>query len=177
MHAPLSLLALPLLPLAALASTATLYAWPLAAPSPTPLATINYSVSPANASATVASYTAARVPAPVPADDAAAALIRVGLYDAASKRWTGVATAARSFAPGVRRRVRLFVDGEGEAWGVGFAAGGAGGEAEDEGEEGAGMQVQVVRARKGPRPALDRPVAPGADGRAEEKEEKTFLQK
>ncbi|KAF2803766.1 uncharacterized protein BDZ99DRAFT_452848 [Mytilinidion resinicola] len=162
------LLNLLLLP-AALASTITIYTNPLhqdsasAIPSPTPLATISY--DPSTASASLASYhppTGAYTPSH---------LLRIGLFDPATKEWKGVVTSSASFADEYLKRFTLHVDEQGEVYHVGFGT-----TAKIAGSD--EVEIEVSTRAKGPQPSLNKPIVLNAEGKLEGKEpEKTFLQK
>jgi hypothetical protein len=84
----------------------TIYAWPLSAPSPEPLASVRLHSSSDGAAATLVSFTP-------PKPRHASELVRVGLYDAATGAWRGSATSAAFFGEHVDRAITLHVDGAG----------------------------------------------------------------
>lgn len=141
------------------------FAWPLSASKAQTLAKISYT----STNATVQSFTAPKIP---PGDD----VIRIGFHHSSnSGKWSGVATAASNFAPGLGRKVLLHLNAEGVVYHVGFKATEQGSSAKG-GKD--GLDVEVVRMRKGPTPHLNKPVVVSADGKVEDKEpEKSFLQK
>jgi hypothetical protein len=152
------------------ASTVTVYAWPLTAPSPTSFATITISASQTKPEAEVNSLHLPLIP---PSTDE---IVRIGLYDPASKQWRGTATAASSFAPGLTRKLTLHVDQNGNAYHASLSAFEIPGESQKKDE----LQVEVIPPSLGSQPILNKPVVLNADGKvpqAEEKDQKTFLQK
>lgn len=178
-----------LLPTLSLAETLALYAWPLSSPSPSPLATIQYTPPslPSSTSPSTAIPAKADTWTPPRLDDANGDdLIRIGLYDAKTKSWTGVVTSAASLVPGLEKKVTLRVDAEGQVWGLSFVAGVAPGPRKagrakgtsgEDAKEAADVTVEIVGVHRGPEPVLNRPVVLSAEGKVQEKEEKTFLQK
>ena len=192
----------------------TIYAWPLTAPSPTALATLTY--DPISLTASLKSYTPPKVPS---ADarsasswfstsssqsasdgDATASLIRIGLYDPSTKRWTGTVTAVENFAveDGARPKLTLVVDGKGRVFSVAFGTESVGDEEEVNGQaddkqkkqepqrkkgakdekDGEEIRIELVRRTAGPKPVLNKPAVVDADGRVEgQVPEKSFVQK
>ncbi len=149
-------------------STVTVYAWPLAAPSPTSFATIAFS-----ASKPIAEVNSLHLPPIPPSTDE---IVRIGLYDPSTKQWRGTATAASSFAPGLARKLTIHVDEDGNAYHASLSAFELQGKSKKKDE----LQVEVIPPRPGPQPILNKPVVLNADGKvqqAEEKDQKTFLQK
>jgi hypothetical protein len=112
--APLALLALVASALAA-PDAITIYAWPLSAASPAPLASVRLSATPDGAAATLLSYTP-------PASRHAGELVRVGLYDASTGAWRGSATSAAFFGEHVDRSITVHVDAAGAPYHVGVGA-------------------------------------------------------
>jgi len=152
------------------ASTVTVYAWPLSATSPTSFATIALSTSQTKTKAEVNSLQLPSIP---PSTDE---IVRIGLYDPSTKQWSGTATAASSFAPGLARKLTLHVDEDGNAYHAMLSAFELPGKSKKKDE----LQVEVIASRPGPQPLLNKPVVLNADGKvpqAEEKDQKTFLQK
>ena len=117
MHFPSATLALLALLTTALAApdAVTIYAWPLSAPSPAPLASVRLHATADGAAATLVSYTP-------PKPRHATELVRVGLYDAATGAWRGSATSAAFFGEHVDRAITLHVDGAGVPYHVGVEA-------------------------------------------------------
>lgn len=151
-------------------STITVYAWPLAAPSPTSFATIVLSASQTKPIAKVNSLHLPEIP---PSTDE---IVRIGLFDPSTKQWRGTATAASSFAPGLTRKLTLHVDDDGNTYHVSLSAFELPGKSKKKDE----LQVEVIPPRPGPQPIPNKPVVLNADGKvpqAEEKDQKTFLQK
>jgi hypothetical protein len=165
----LVLLCAPLV-VAASPSTLTLYAWPLDAASPSPLASIvlSHSQTTTNLVASVRSFT----PPPLPqADDG---LIRIGLLDPSTNAWSGVATSAKSLAADVKKKISLHMDKNGNVYHVGFSA-----SAKAAGEK-ADVVVEVVSMAAGPEPLLNKPVVLNAEGKVDTpnpEDNKSFLQK
>jgi hypothetical protein len=154
----------------AVSSTVTVYAWPLAAPSPTSFATIALSASQAEPIAEVNSL---HLPLIQPSTDE---IVRIGLYDPATKQWRGTATAASSFAPGLARKLTLHIDGDGNAYHASLSAF----ELPEKSKKKDGLEVEVIPLRPGPQPLLNKPVVLNADGKVqqvEEKDQRSFLQK
>lgn len=151
-------------------STVTVYAWPLAAPSPTSLATVVLSASQTKPIAEVNSFHLPSIP--LSTDE----IVRIGLYDPSTKQWRGTATAASSFTPGLARKLTLHVDGDGNTYHASLSAFELPGKSKKKDE----LQVEVIQPHPGPQPILNKPVVLNADGKvpqAEEKDQKTFLQK
>ncbi|KAL8334529.1 hypothetical protein RB598_009012 [Gaeumannomyces tritici] len=120
--------------------------------------------------------------------DVAAALVRIGVYDAAAGRWassTSVASAAsfgRGYAPHFVLTVLLQSDGggssKGEAAAVVVGAACRGVRVDAGATRDFGPQAVVVPAGRGRQPALNRPVVLSAEGKqVPPVEEKTLLQK
>lgn len=151
-------------------STVTVYAWPLSTPSPTSFATI---VLEASQTAPIAEVKSVRLPSISPSKDE---LVRVGLYDSATKQWTGTATAASSFAQGLGRKLTLHVDDNGEVYHAALSAYTLPGKSKKKDV----LDVEVVPKTPGAQPILNKPVALNADGKVpqpEQKDERSFLQK
>ncbi|KAI9811702.1 MAG: hypothetical protein M1832_000699 [Thelocarpon impressellum] len=150
--------------------SAIVYAWPLSAPSPTPLLAVTYDPERLTASASDYSPPSPWPPASSPSDD----LMRVGLYDASAKKWTGVLTSSASFSPTAAKTLTLHLDAGGAVQHVGFhASEPSRGERDDE-----RPRVLLVKPSPGPSPHVNRPVLVDADGKAPEKpEERSLLQK
>ena len=103
-----------LVPFAAgqIGSTVTVYAWPLSAASPTPFAKVILDTP------TTAKLVSVTLPKLATADE----IIRVGLYDARTKSWTGVAASAAAFDSDTRKKLTLHVDEDGQVYYVGYGA-------------------------------------------------------
>ncbi|KJZ75601.1 hypothetical protein HIM_05064 [Hirsutella minnesotensis 3608] len=139
------------------------------APAPSPLAEVSYDMSALSLSSVV-SYDAPEIPE-------TAALVRIGLYDAAAKRWTGGTTvaAADNFSKGYSPHLVLSVDGDrgsvvsAACKGIGIHAGHT---------RDFGPKVVVLPEARGSQPQLNKPVVLSAEGKkVEPEQEKTFLQK
>jgi hypothetical protein len=176
-------------------STLTVYAWPVSAQSPEPLARIQLSASapstssPAPLSATILSYNA---PSVVISESE---LVRIGLYNPSTKAWTGSGASSLSFAPGFDRKILLHTDDSGEVFHVGFSATAvqdedAAAAVAEKGTKGTKKSqsvkevkgqttVEIVHSSPAPQPALNSPVVLNPDGKMEDANEdnRTFLQK
>jgi hypothetical protein len=84
----------------------TIYAWPLSASAPEPLASVRLHSTADGTTTTLVSFTP-------PKPRHASELVRVGLYDAATGAWRGSATSAAFFGEHVDRAITLHVDGAG----------------------------------------------------------------
>ena len=163
----LALLALVVISVSAVASSVTVYAWPLSASSPKPFAEITLPSTP-NDPPTVKSKKA------VTTQDGE--LVRIGLLDS-SKAWTGVATSAESFKAGITQKISLHTDSDGSVTHVSFtsfksAPVAKGAKIED-------LLVEIVPIQAGPDPVLNKPVVLNAEGKLDKPQEdnRTFLQK
>ena len=151
-------------------STVTIYAWPISAPSPTSFATVVLSASQTTPIAEVKSL---KLPSVSASKDE---FVRIGLYDATSKQWTGTATAASSFAQGLGRKLTLHIDDNGEVYQASLGAYTLPGK----GKKADVFEVEVVSKTPGALPILNRPIMLNADGKVaqpEQKDERSFLQK
>ncbi|KAL2021575.1 hypothetical protein VTK56DRAFT_7074 [Thermocarpiscus australiensis] len=102
-------------------------------------------------------------------------LVRIGVYDAAAKRWVGSTSVASAdnFGRGYSPHFALSVDGVGNYLGVACR-----GVRVDAGQtRDFGPQAVVVRTREGPQPALGKPVVLSPEGKKVVPEERSFLQK
>ncbi|KXT15122.1 hypothetical protein AC579_6460 [Pseudocercospora musae] len=141
-------------------------AWPLSASTPTKLTTVSYT----STNATLKGYDFPKIP-----DHEE--IVRVGFYHKSGK-WSGIATSAKNFAIINPMRLILHVKDNGELYHVGFKANDPITRAEGKPDTSDWLNVEVVKIRPGPVPALNKPVVVTADGQVEGKEpEKTFLQK
>jgi hypothetical protein len=153
---------------AASPSTVTVYAWPLDAASPSPLASILLSPSQSTTelSATVKSFT--------PPSQSNDALVRIGLFDPSTKAWSGVATSAKSLAADVKKKISLHTDTQGNVYHISFTASPkAAGEKQ-------GVVVEIVPMTAGPEPLLNKPVVLNAEGKVDApnpEDNRSFLQK
>ncbi|GIZ37410.1 hypothetical protein CKM354_000085600 [Cercospora kikuchii] len=141
------------------------FAWPSSADQPQPLATVSYTSN----NASIKSYTPPTIPT---GDD----VVRVGFYHD-SGDWSAVATSASNFAPAKSKKLQLHVRQDGELYHLGFKT-------SEPVSQGKGrntvkdLNVEVVKIKTGPKPALNKPIVVTADGEVEGKEpEKSFLQK
>jgi hypothetical protein len=149
-------------------STVTVYAWPLDAVSPAPLASIvlSQSQSTLDLSATVKSFT--------PPSESKEGLVRIGLLDPNTKAWSGVATSSKSLAADLKKKISLHTDKNGNVYHIGFSA-----SAKEVGEKDA-VVVEVVPMSAGPEPLLNKPVILNAEGKVDTpnpEDNKSFLQK
>jgi hypothetical protein len=186
-------------------STVTLYAWPLEASKPQPLASIKY--WPDHLNATLTSWTPPKPPSvsSSSAVDASTGLIQIGLTGGAdgggADDWTGVATSVHSLAPEHLKAITLHLDDTNNVFSVGFSASSppdsssfsssdydrkhdnSKASKQNQKQKGrsaeANVVIEVVRPAAGPEPVLNRPVVLTPDGKVPGKEEgeKTFLQK
>ncbi|KAF9878579.1 cyclin-dependent protein kinase regulator pho80 [Colletotrichum karsti] len=104
-----------------------------------------------------------------------AKLVRVGVYDPASARWTSSVSVAstENFAKGYQPNILLSVDAEGEVVGAGLK-----GVAVDAGvTRDFGPQAVVKVAGHGKTPDLNKPVVLSPEGKKVVQEEKTLFQK
>jgi hypothetical protein len=175
-------------------STLTVYAWPLSAQSPEPLAQIQLSPSApstsslAPVSASLLSYNA---PSIALSDSE---LVRIGLYNPSTKAWIGSGVSALSFAPGFDRKILLHTDESGEVFHVGCSATAVqemDEAAAEKGTKGKKKTSQIIKEAEGhttveivlsspaPQPALNTPVVLNPDGKMEDTNEdnRSFLQK
>jgi hypothetical protein len=168
-------------------SSVAIQAWPLSASKPAPLASITY--WPEHLNATLNSWTPPTIGA-----EGASNLVRIGLRDSATGRWTGIATAAEGLSPDLFKTLSLHIDAAGNVFGVGFSAAPTAPVAsesstkgksksskndKEKSDERADITIEVLRPADA-KPALNKPVVLRADGKVEGKEEgeqKTFLQK
>ncbi|KAJ9129919.1 hypothetical protein NKR19_g10131 [Coniochaeta hoffmannii] len=159
--------------------TASIYIQPVtsphssAEPKPALLAEVRYDTSLLSAPEVV-TYEAPDLPTD---DDAAAKLLRLGVYDPSSARWASSTTvaSAENFGKGYAPHFVVTVDGEGrEVLGVSVR-----GVKIDAGHtRDFGPQVVVVPTARGKQPDLNKPVVLSPEGRkVQEEQEKSFLQK
>lgn len=161
-------------------STAQIYIQPVGgASSPVPLAEIAYDITAPDDAASVTEYEAPDLPE-------SATLVRIGLYDARAKKWTGSTSvaSAESFAKGYSPHFLLNVDatkasGPGQEGGAATVLGASlRGVRIDAGQtRDFGPQAKLVLTGWGKQPDLNKPVVLSPEGKTVEKEEKTFFQK
>ncbi len=147
-----------------------LYYWPLSKPSPSPLAQIWYSTT-----TQVTSVDKFSPPSPksFSADDD---VIRIGLYDATTKEWSGIVTSIASFRVEHQGAVTLHLDAKGEVWHVDYRAFPA--RRRTDGTKGEHLEVEIVSPTPGPQPHLNVPVVLNPEGKIpEEVVEKPFWQR
>lgn len=142
----------------------SILAWPLSAPKASNLAQISFT----STNASIKSYTAPTFPS---SDD----IVRLGFYQP-SGQWSGIATVASNFDADKSKVLQLHVRPDGELYHVGLkiaepVSQGKGSSRKDE------LAVEVVQIKKGPVPALNKPVVLSADGEEAKEPEKSFLQK
>jgi hypothetical protein len=158
------------LAVAASPSTVTLYAWPLDAASPSPLASIllSHTQTSTDLAAFVKSFT------PPPLSQSKDDIVRIGLLHPSTNAWSGVATSAKSLAADVKKKISLHMDKDGNIYHVGFSASAkTTGEKED-------VIVELVPMAAGPEPLLNKPVILNAEGKVDKpnpEDNKSFLQK
>jgi hypothetical protein len=153
---------------AASPSTVTVYAWPLSASSPKRYAEI---VLPSSAGGT-AEVRSKTIPKITDGE-----LVRIGLLDG-SKAWSGVATSADSFKPGITQKISLHTDSDGQVTHIGFSSFKAA--PAKEGAKSGDIVVEVVPIETGPQPVLNKPVVLNAEGKVDkpgQEDNRTFLQK
>ena len=92
--------------------TTTIYTWPLASASPTPLATVAFSPRTLTGSISALSN----------ADSGADELVRVGVLDSKTGGWKGSVTTGALATQEKGVVVTLRVDGKGDVWHVEYAA-------------------------------------------------------
>lgn len=146
-----------------------LYYWPLSKTSPSPFAQIRYSTT--SQASSVDKYSP---PAPksFSADDD---VIRIGLYDATTKEWSGIVTSTASFKDEHQGAVILHLDGKGEVWHVDYRAFPA---RRIDGSKGEQLEIEIVSPIPGPQPHLNVPVVLNPEGKIpEEVVEKPFWQR
>lgn len=149
-------------------STITVYAWPFSSSSPKPFAEI---ILPST-SGGVPDVRSKTIPSAK-----AGELVRIGLLDS-SKSWSGVATTADSFLPGIAHKISLHTDSDGEITHLSFSSFKA--ESPQKGKKIEDMIVEVVPIQPGPQPVLNKPVVLNAEGKVDtpgQGDNKTFLQK
>jgi hypothetical protein len=155
--------------------SATIYYWPLSSPSPLPLALISYNPADLTKKSQVSSYT----PPPPSSKSSSDTLTRIGLYDPSAKSWRGIVTKASVFSAELIL-LSLHLDGQGKVYHVSASILPTSSTTPKGGKEGSEdrVLVELVKAKNGPEPKLNKPVVLDADGRIPEKEpEKTFFQK
>jgi hypothetical protein len=136
----------------------------LASKAPSPLLEVSY--SPESQTTTKSHY---RPPADVATDDSEQ-LIRIGLYEPKTKRWTGVVTRTSAFQAGQASTATLHLDEKGDAQHVSFRSSSVqqqtGGSEQVSALEGIDtIQVRLETARAGPEPHVNKPVMVDADGK------------
>ncbi|EOO00093.1 putative nuc-1 negative regulatory protein preg protein [Phaeoacremonium minimum UCRPA7] len=148
---------------------ASIYIQPvsIAGLAPSPLADIKYDVTDVS-SAEVVSYDAPELPE-------GAALVRIGVFDSATKQWVASTSVAsvENFGKGYSPALLLTIDGRGDV--LGAAVKGVRIDAGQTRDFGPQAVVQVTKAGK--QPELNKPVVLSPEGKKVVPEEKTFLQK
>ena len=141
--------------------TATLYAWPFPSKAPAPFLKVSY--NPESHTYSTSDYQPPAAP-PHASDDDTQELIRIGLYDAKTKQWTGVLTHTSAFRPGQASTVTLHLDDKGDVQHAGFRSTGV--KQQDPEAKGAeAIQVRLVTAQAGPEPHVNKPVMVDAEGK------------
>ncbi|KAF2663712.1 hypothetical protein BT63DRAFT_110511 [Microthyrium microscopicum] len=175
-------------------NTISIYAWPLTATEPVPVAVVKLSHSPDSdaPSASIFRYS------PPSISSSQDETVRIGILDPVTKKWTGSAVATDAFQPEFDRKFQLHLDeATKRIWHVSLSTSKvpvpvkekskdkkakaktdkAGGKKEPlrKGE----TTVEVVTPWDHPEPILNKPVQLNLDGRAPEapEEQKSFLQK
>ncbi|KAI1657440.1 hypothetical protein F4813DRAFT_389616 [Daldinia decipiens] len=150
--------------------TAAIYIQPVSQSpaAPAPLAEIRYNSAAAAPSAEVVSYEAPELP-----DETE--LVRIGVYNAAAKRWessTSVASVG-NFGKGYSPTLVLSVDQKGDAFGAALR-----GVRIDAGQtRDFGPQALLLVTEPGKQPELNKPVVLSPEGKTVVPEEKSFFQK
>ncbi|KAI1805724.1 hypothetical protein F4811DRAFT_514092 [Daldinia bambusicola] len=152
--------------------TAAIYIQPVTAsspvPAPAPLAEIRYDSAAAAPEASIVSYEAPELPE-------GAQLVRVGVYDAAGKRWASSTSVASvdNFGKGYSPTLILSVDQAGEPFGAALK-----GVRIDAGQtRDFGPQAMLLVTEPGRQPELNKPIVLSPEGTTVVPEEKTFFQK
>ncbi|KAI1471606.1 uncharacterized protein F4812DRAFT_414743 [Daldinia caldariorum] len=141
------------------------------APAPAPLAEIRYNPGAAAPEASIAWYEAPELPEE-------ARLVRVGVYDAAGKRWASSTSVASvdNFGKGYSPTLVLSVDqssSSGEPFGVALK-----GVRIDAGQtRDFGPRAMLLVTEPGRQPELNKPIVLSPEGKTVVPEEKTFFQK
>jgi hypothetical protein len=161
---------------------APVFIQPLTSPETAPALLAELAV-PDQPASTTSDTTSASSPAEVLSYEApdlpdSASLVRIGVYDAAAKRWASSTSvvSVENFAKGYAPHFVLSIDGSGEGEYLGVLCRGV---AIDAGQtRDFGPQAVVVRVGEGAQPALGKPVVLSPEGRnVEEVAEKSLLQK
>ncbi|OTB16095.1 hypothetical protein K445DRAFT_317076 [Daldinia sp. EC12] len=150
--------------------TAAIYIQPVSqSPSaPAPLAEIRYDSSAAAPEAEIISYEAPELP-----DEAK--LVRIGVYDPATKRWESSTSVASvdNFGKGYSPTLILSVDQDGNAFGAALK-----GVRIDAGQtRDFGPQALLLVTEPGKQPEVNKPIVLSPEGKTVVPEEKTFFQK
>ncbi|KIW08011.1 uncharacterized protein PV09_00957 [Verruconis gallopava] len=146
----------------------TIYAWPLSAPSPKPFAEI---VLPSATDGT-AEVRTKNIP-----NVSDGEIVRLGILDD-KKAWSGIATSADSFRPGIAQRLSLHTNTEGQVVHIGFSSFKA--VPQNKGIQGDDIFVEIVPIQMGVQPVLNKPVILNAEGKVDkpgQEDNRTFLQK
>jgi hypothetical protein len=137
-------------------------------PAPVPFASISYDIASPDSS-TITDYDAPDIPE-------SSSLVRIGIYDARSRSWLSGTTVAstENFAKGYSPTITVSVNSQGSVLSAALK-----GVQIDAGQtRDFGPKVVVLAQGKGPQPVLNKPVVVSKEGKkAEQEEEKTFLQK
>ena len=156
----------------------TVHIWPLDAPSPTPYLDVRYDAT--SMEAAVSKVYPVRSPSKKKgAVDDGDSLVRIGLWDVATRSWRGILTGASALTEPRSRKISLHVDGQGSVWHVDMSGPGAArtqGNVDD--TSNSEIQVELARPRPAPAPVLNEPLVLDDRGKMPEKElEKSFLQR
>ena len=148
--------------------TAQIYIQPVeTSGAPSPLAEVSYDLA-ALATTSVISYDAPDIPE-------SSKLVRIGLFDRKTKSWVSGTTvaSAENFSKGYSPTITLSIDSHGRILSAALK-----GVQIDAGQtRDFGPKAVVLTERKGPQPQLNKPVVITEGKKAEEEQEKTFLQK
>ncbi|KAL1975693.1 hypothetical protein VTN31DRAFT_4085 [Thermomyces dupontii] len=151
-----------------------IFLWPVSAAQPSPLARIAY--DPQTLATDVVSYTP---PAELTISSSDANnLVRVGFFKntpTASKQWVGSVLAIPDGSALKNAKLHLHLSPLDEIYHVSLSLNQKA--ASDDSSDQPALAVDLVRARSGPTPELNKPIVPRPDGAPQEQAEKTFFQK
>ena len=157
----------------------TVHIWPLDAASPVPYLDVRYDATSLEAAVSKVYPVRSSSKKKEAVDDGDGSLVRIGLWDAATKSWRGVLTGASALNEPHSRKISLHVDGQGSVWHVDIGGPGAiRVQGKDDDTSNSDIQVELARPRPAPAPVLNEPLVLDDRGKMPEKEtEKSFLQR
>lgn len=165
------------------AQKVTIYSWPMSASKPSELAQLEYSEASTGFRSSISNFSPPTL-ASEGAPSTTKELVRIGLYDPATKGWQGVVTAANSFDPKYQQKITLHMDPDHQPWHIGFSAYTKPSPTQKMRRKGEEPEVipqvisEVIIPSPAPTPHLNKPVVLSPEGKVDDKpEEKTFLQK